>query len=496
MKTAHQPNTGANITWQGDDCFTHMLVVGPTRTGKSASLLKPLIYQLLLQKKRGKNLGLTVIEPKGDVAQLCHDVAAEMEMADVHIDPLKEDSHRFNAMEGDINSVIEATVIVLQSLFGQQEEFFTNVQELATRYITKLLKMLYGDGIDIMDVLMTLRNEERLGKELEKLREQDPNSDVVEFFEQELLGSLQEHYRKIVVGLRAQLENITSNALLQKVMTGQSDLDLDDHLAEGGILSVNTAMGEMGKSGDTFGQFLMMHLQNATMRRPGTEKTRTPHYLIIDEFSLYVNPEIKRFLAVAAGYRVAGIVATQSLGDLEVESGEISAEAMKQAVMTNCRNKVTFGGLGAADAKEFQEEFGIERVTAHQGTYASKIFSPKIRPDSYRAVETDEYRFPYDYLMYGMARFHFVHKMVDGGVQQQPGEAVGKFMPHDWQKRREWEKNPASMKQKMKHRYRQNNRKESTEAAEDETAASNEETDELVEDISASVDAENQDQFW
>lgn len=496
MKTAHQPNTGGHVTWQGDDCFTHMLVVGPTRTGKSASLLKPLIYQLLLQKKRGKKLGLTVIEPKGDVAQLCHDVAIEMAMSDVHIDPLKEDSQRFNAMEGEINSVIEATVIVLQSLFGQQEEFFTNVQELATRYITKLLKMLYGDQIDIMDVLMTLRNEKRLASELEQLKEQDPNSDVVEFFEQELLGSLAEHYRKIVVGLRAQLENITSNELLQKVMTGQSDIDLDDHLAHGGILSVNTAMGEMGKSGDTFGQFLMMHLQNATMRRPGTEKTRTPHYLIIDEFSLYVNPEVKRFLAVAAGYRVASIVATQSLGDLEVESGEISAEAMKQAVMTNCRNKITFGGLGAEDAKEFQEEFGVERVTAHQGTYANKIFSLKLRPDSYREVETVEYRFPYDYLMYGMERFHFVHKMVDEGVQQQPGEAVGRFIPHDWCQRQEWEKNSSSIKQKVKHLSRQRNRKEMAEAAEEGEASSNEETDELVEDISDSVDAENQNEFW
>lgn len=41
------------IQWGGSDMFTHMLVVGPTRCGKTATLLKPMIYQLLLLKKNG-----------------------------------------------------------------------------------------------------------------------------------------------------------------------------------------------------------------------------------------------------------------------------------------------------------------------------------------------------------------------------------------------------------------------------------------------------------
>ena len=48
---------GMPIVWQGSDCFTHMLAVGPTRCGKTATILKPMIYQLLLQKKRGVPLG-------------------------------------------------------------------------------------------------------------------------------------------------------------------------------------------------------------------------------------------------------------------------------------------------------------------------------------------------------------------------------------------------------------------------------------------------------
>ena len=54
---------GMPIIWQGSDCFTHMLAVGPTRCGKTATILKPIIYQLLLQKKRGVPLGLSVLNP-------------------------------------------------------------------------------------------------------------------------------------------------------------------------------------------------------------------------------------------------------------------------------------------------------------------------------------------------------------------------------------------------------------------------------------------------
>ena len=59
---------GMPIIWQGSDCFTHMLAVGPTRCGKTATILKPMIYQLFLQKKRGVPLGLSVLNPLSGLA--------------------------------------------------------------------------------------------------------------------------------------------------------------------------------------------------------------------------------------------------------------------------------------------------------------------------------------------------------------------------------------------------------------------------------------------
>src|SRR5699024_9507649 len=154
------------------------------------------------------------------------------------------------------------------------------------------------------------------------------------------------------------------------------DVDIQKHFAEGGVLIVNTELGKLGTSGDAFGQFMIMHLQNGTFNRPGPEKSRIPHFMMVDEYSRYINPEIERFLSIARSYRVAGIFATQSLGQLELESGKISAKAMKRAIFTNCRNKIAFGGMSHDDALEFAEEFGKDKIIMRQSTYKHRIFMP------------------------------------------------------------------------------------------------------------------------
>ncbi|KAA9019012.1 type IV secretory system conjugative DNA transfer family protein [Niallia endozanthoxylica] len=439
-----------DVIWGGDDPFTHMLAIGPTRCGKTATVLKPMIYQLLIQKKRGKKLGLSVIEPKGDLARDVKEYCDEMGVPYTYIDPESADTHRFNVMEGDIDDVAEATVAVLQSLFGKQEAFFQTVQELSARNITKLLKELQGDDMDLLDILEAMRDQKLLEEKVKQLKQEQGQTDLVNFFEHELLGSMADKYQQFVIGLRAQLENITGNHRLRHIITGKSDINIDKHFEEGGVLIVNTSLGKLKKAGDAFGQFIIMHLQSGTFRRKGAERTRTPHFLIADEYSRYINPDVEMFLSIAASYRVAGIFATQSLGQLEVESGKINSRAMKQAIMTSCRNKIAFGGLSAKDAQEFSEEFGKDQIIIRQSTYKNRVLLPRLFPDSYRDTESEEYRFHYTYLQDQMARFHYIARLMKDGTPQKPIEAVGSFVPRDWKERREWETNEERKRRKKK----------------------------------------------
>jgi len=428
------------IEWGGDDLFTHMLVVGPTRCGKTAAVLKPLVYQLLLAKKRGVPLGLSVVEPKGDMAAMVAEMCGEMGIPYVHIDPERADSGIFNPLEGDVDDVAEATVVVLKTLFGKQEAFFATVQELAARNVTKLLKRLYGDDVRLIDVVRTIRDpvvlEDRVNELARRFGEYD---DLVQFFRSELLGAQKEKYQQFAIGLRAQLENLISNRHLARIIGGKSSINIDRHYAEGGVLAVNTAMGKLRKAGDAFGQFVILHLQSGAFRRPGTERTRVPHFLIVDEYARYVNPDVELFLSIAAEYRVAGIFAVQSLGQLEVESGKLTAKAMKQAIMTGCRNKIAFGGLSAEDAIEFSREFGKKKVIRRESTFKQQTIIPNILPETYRDTEKEEDRIPYTDLLYGLPRFHFVAKLLKGGRPQPPRIGKGTFVPEDWRERREWE---------------------------------------------------------
>src|SRR5699024_7440590 len=269
------------------------------------------------------------------------------------------------------------------------------------------------------------------------------NSDLVDFFKSELLGSMADKYRQFVIGLRAQLENIVSNKNLRDIITGKSSFNMDEHFEKGGLLAVNIALVMLRSSGDAFGQFITMHLQNATFRRPPTEDdTVVPHFMIVDEYSRYINPDVEIFLSLAATYKVSGTFAVQSLSQLELESGKYSAKAMRQSILTNTRNKIVFGGVAMDDAKAFSEMFGEDDVVMRQSTYKFKTVMPMLFPDSYRDTETTEVRFSPTDIMDQLPRFTYVHQMMKDGKLNEPGLGLGQFVPRNWKELREWEDKP------------------------------------------------------
>ncbi len=398
-----------------------------------------IVLQILEERARGKKVGFSVIEPKGDIVATIKEICDEIGEPFTYINPDDTaNSDTINVMAGDKSAVAEATVAVLKSLFGKQEAFFATVQELSARKVTLLLKEIYGDNMYITDVVENLRDETIMRQNVEILRQKGTDPDLVSFFDHELLhGKDAEEYRKLIKGLRAQLENITSNEYLKPIITRKSSFNLDKHFEEGGILACNTALGTLGRAAsDAFGQFIAMHLQLATFRRKGTERTRIPHYLIIDEYSRYINPDVETFLSIAAEYRVAGIFATQSLGQLEVEAGKLSPKATKTAILTSCRNKIIFGGLSAQDAKEISEELGKDIVIERSQTFEGSPLKG-IGAKTYKDAEAEKVRFPYTFLMDGLPRFHFVYKLLKDGHPQPPGVGVGRFIPRDKDKIRE-----------------------------------------------------------
>lgn len=348
------------------DRFLHVLVVGTIGTGKTSRVLKPKIYQDLEAMARGERLGLTVVEPKGDLADSVAKIARAMGLEVVYLNPLDPASPRFNPLEGEEDEAAEIMRTVLTSLFGKQEAFFSAVQQVACRNTVKLLKRLKGNQVTILDMAEALRNPQVLATYVAQLEQQEgQESALVGYFRAEVLGKLQEKMQQFALGLRLQVEDLVGNDMLRRIFDGPSGIDLDRHLEGGQVLVVNTALGALGKLGDVFGQFVVMHLQNAVFRRPGNERTRVPHFLYIDEFPRYLNPDFERLLAIGRSYRCGVVLALQNTSQLLF--GESSA--FRDVVLGNCRTKVVLNLDDAQDAKRFSLELGEVRVEEETRTH-------------------------------------------------------------------------------------------------------------------------------
>lgn len=407
----------------GKDAFLHTLVIGPTGSGKTSRILMPMVYQVLKAYANGNKVGMTLIEPKGDFAQDVVEQCERMGIPYHYIDPLRDDSASFNPLIGDPQQVSEMIRTVLRRMFGRQKAFFAQVQETAARNTTKLLKMVHGDNITLLDLARALRNVETIQKHLADYKQMyGSKDDLAEYFEIEVIKN-KENYQMFATGLRMQLEDIVGNAHLQRIFLGENPVDLRKHLEEGGVLVVNTAMGELGKLGDVFGIFVLMNLQNAVFSRPGTEETRRPHYLFVDEFPRYVNPDIERLLAIGRSFRCACIFAVQGLSQLDVDGNK----QFRNVVLTNCRNKIVFGGINYEEAEYMSHEFGKEFGISESKKYDTILGRKVMFADGISESEAERLRITATQIKEAPA-FHFFYQLVRDGQPLPPGLAEGRVL--------------------------------------------------------------------
>lgn len=418
------------------DRYLHTMCIGTTGTGKSSRVLKPMIEQDLKAIAKGEKLGVTIIEPKGDFADDVAAMCRSMKVPYIYINPLNPATPRFNPMSGEPELVAEIMRTVLRSLFGRQEAFFRLNQEVAARNTALLVKKIKGEDATMLDMVEALREQSILAMMVSNLERAEGESALTQYFKTEVMGDMKDKMQQFTLGLRLQLEDITGNQMMRRVMIGKSDVDLDKHLAEGGVLIINTAMGELGKLGDAFGQFIMMHFQQAVFRRKGTERTRTPHVLYIDEFPRYVNPDFERLLAIGRSYRCATVLALQTTAQMVHED----RPAFRDIVLETCRNKIILNLGSEEDAKRFSKEFGEYELLKQTPSYKrdGMLIIPW-RLDSMREEFKTKERYSYTDLM-ELPRYHAVVRTVVDGQPQQP--VLGKLELSNWDRQRR-KKKPA-----------------------------------------------------
>ncbi len=276
--------TGKNVIWPHKDRYVHMLVLGPTGSGKTSQSIIPMIYQDMKKKT-----GITVLDPKGDLAEKVW-AMAKLEGRDViYFNTMLKNGPRFNPLFGNESDVIESMTTTFKMLAPDSSQFFLDQNENLLRNGLKVLKRLEkgkpnlyaANLITLNRFLQDINGEGRkMVLEFSRLPGSDEimkeNADISAWFLNDYFTGASgsggrggtktyEH----TSGVRTQIAKIISNKYLRKALNpplGVNDIDFEEHLAKGGVIAMSTAQGDLRELGKTLGLFLVLQFQAAVFR--------------------------------------------------------------------------------------------------------------------------------------------------------------------------------------------------------------------------------------
>lgn len=433
--------TDIPVVLPAKDRFLHMLILGPTGCGKTSQTIIPMIWRDISIKKliNGKPVGITVLEPKGDLAEKVYAMVnyknneIDKAMKDgvytpekygvkrtvVYFNPILSGCPYFNPLEGEESDVIENMCTTFNMLNSDSPQFFKDMTDGLVRRAVKLLKRLYGDQATLLDLNTLVWNVGDRGrkeyvmplKRKATMPDGSPIPPDIQIENDELIDwFLNDYYAGIggakgapktyenTSGVRTQITKLVSNKYLKKVLNPPKEnedgwieylqfqqkckeqghpykINFDESLREGYIVTMSTAQGALRDLGRFLGYFIILQLQASVFRRPGNENTRTHNMLYIDEFQVYSNPGFADMLTQGRSYRVASHLATQARDQIGMGSGR-DGKSFIALVSTNARNKIIYPGVSFDDAKYYSDEFGeFENVEYMQSTRGNTLWS-------------------------------------------------------------------------------------------------------------------------
>ena len=448
------PDTKKRIRLPYNDRFLHMLILGPTGSGKTSQVILPMI----LQDVQNPDVGIIVLEPKGDLADQVW-ALGKMHNRDVlYFDPESKNCPFFNPLMGDEDDVTENLVMTFKILNPDSSTFFQDQAEQLIRQACKVLKRVYKDDATFIHMNTLITNPNNEGVNMIKQFLALPTTSISEADENKRIATwfLTDYYTgasgernatktfEHCSSVRAQILKLISNRYLKNVLNPPAKdgpdahlieerglINFDDVLAKGQVLTMSSAQGKLRELGKFLGFFLILQLQSAVFRRPGTVKTRRGCMLYIDEFQTYANSGFSDMLTQGRSYRVASHLATQNRALIGMNSGS-KGKSFLDLVSTNARNIVIFPGANYEDARFYSLEFGVDIVEKLNRSTTRNIglFKDPGMKESRSIKEEKVERFSATDITYREFG-EIIYRIVKNNSVQRPGAAKIKFIPRE-----------------------------------------------------------------
>ncbi len=334
-----------------------------------------------------RDLGFTLVAPDNACIERVRKVAAAYSMDVRVIDPMDPYSYGINPFIGKDPAKVAAIIsTVLKGMYeadggGGDNIFFASVSQQAFENLAILLKLVYpkvhnGEIPTLEDMLDILNNFDKAEELCEILKKDvelaEDYKSLIGYFEKNFYkppvnihgyeiastyGSGRKETEKFVYGAITQLDNFLRNPGIKRVLCSRNNnIDLDAALQNGEIITACTRQGDLGEIHQkAFGMFVILSFKDAVLRRPGVEDSRTPHFIYIDEFPLYVNKDTEAFFTLFRKYRCGTLITIQNLSQLTKNS---SLAYFKDVIVTNTKTQIVFGDLTAQESEFWSAELG------------------------------------------------------------------------------------------------------------------------------------------
>lgn len=324
-----------------------------------------------------RNCGVTVVSPDKEILTDMMSVCKNFGLSYNIIDPADKNSIGLNPFVYDDANKIAITISsVLKSMFNiskseTDEVYREDIITQAIENLSLLLKEMYprmNDGVlpNLSDMLKMLTNFDLVEKMAEILSHdeelREKYSVQLAYFKSHFYknGSNRAITEKYIYTAISQLDNLLRLPGVKSILCNRyNNIDFDKMLANGDITFVCTRRGDLGAtSNKAFGLFFLISMQNAVLRRPGTEKSRVPNFLYIDEFPDFICNATEPIFTMYRKYKIGTTISAQNLAQLDADGGK---ENYKQTILANCASKIFTGNATIEELQWWSEEFGKKR---------------------------------------------------------------------------------------------------------------------------------------
>ena len=323
-----------------------------------------------------KDIGITYMAPDfetiGKMENVCDNFGLPYHLFDP-ANPKKSDGLNPFAFDDPVKTAL-AISTVLKGFYTDRnpETEMAYRENLSTQIVENLailLKAIYpkinnGQLPNIEDMLKLLGNFDLIEK-MCKILEQDPvlskkYSNQIAYFQKNFYKDSpnRNEMEKIVSIPMSQLDTLLRYDGVKEILCNRkNNINFDNVLSNGEICLVCTRRGDLGENAHkAFGLFFLLLMQFSVLRRPGTESSRIPHFLYIDEFPDFICPSTESIFTVYRKYKVATVVSAQNIAQIQS-----NGEKLGNTIIANCSNKIVFGNNIPEDNEWWANELGTKK---------------------------------------------------------------------------------------------------------------------------------------